>query len=257
MVGLPDASSRPVAQDGPMGAGDDTEVEWERDVQRLLVLGRDREAAEVAARHLTGRPPDRSPDHRATTTGAHAMGPLDQLDELGGLLGGVAAGIRPDQLGAPTPCAGFRVRDVLGHLIGGAHQLAAGFRGEEPTPLAGDPAAGDEVVERAGAALGELMGAIRSPGALDRTIASPFGELSGEAFARYVVLDGLVHGWDLATATGQDYRPSDELVAEAQACAQQMLVPAVRDGDTFADATEPPPGATPIERLAAFTGRTV
>ena len=29
-----------------------------------------------------------------------------------------------------------------------------------------------------------------------------------------------------------------------------------RDGDTFADATELPAGATPIERLVAFTGRT-
>ena len=48
------------------------------------------------------------------------------------------------------------------------------------------------------------MGAIRSPGALDRTVAAPFGDTPGEAFARFVVLDGLVHGWDLATATGQN-----------------------------------------------------
>lgn len=255
-MALPDAPAAGVAHDGAMGASDDVEA-WDRDVQRLLLLGRDREAAEAALRHLSGPPPDRSPDHRATTTGVHAMGPLDQLDELGGLLGGVAGGIRPDQLDAPTPCAAFRVRDVLGHMIAGATQFAAGFRGEEAPPPTGDPAEGDDVVARAGAALGELVGAIRSPGALDRTIASPFGELSGEAFARYVVLDGLVHGWDLATATGQGYHPSDALVAEADACAHQVLVPALRDGDTFAHATEPPDGATPIERLAAFTGRTV
>jgi hypothetical protein len=29
----------------------------------------------------------------------------------------------------------------------------------------------------------------------------------------------------------------------------------LRDGDTFAAAVEPPPPATPIQRLAAFTGR--
>jgi hypothetical protein len=31
----------------------------------------------------------------------------------------------------------------------------------------------------------------------------------------------------------------------------------LRDGDTFAAAVAPPPGATPIERLVAFTGRQV
>jgi uncharacterized protein (TIGR03086 family) len=69
-----------------------------------------------------------------------------------------------------------------------------------------------------------------------------------------VVLDGLVHGWDLATATGQAYEPPDELVAAAAAFARQAIDP-LRDGDTFADAVEPAPGASPIERLANYTGR--
>ena len=37
----------------------------------------------------------------------------------------------------------------------------------------------------------------------------PFGEVPGAVFARFVVFDGLVHGWDLATATGQTYAPAD------------------------------------------------
>jgi uncharacterized protein (TIGR03086 family) len=64
-----------------------------------------------------------------------------------------------------------------------------------------------------------------------------------------------VHGWDLAVATGQTYEPTDELVAEADAFARQAISPAMRDGDTFAAAVEAPPGASTIERLAAFTGR--
>ncbi len=183
------------------------------------------------------------------------MGPLEQLDELGPLLGRVASGITPDQLESPTPCADFTVRAVLGHMITGATQFAAGFRGAAPPELGSDVAEGSDVVARAGAALGDLVGAISSPGALDRTIASPFGALAGETFARFVVLDGLVHGWDLAVATGQDYEPSDVLVAEADAFAREAIAPAMRDGDTFAAAVEPPAGATAIERLAAFTGR--
>jgi uncharacterized protein (TIGR03086 family) len=86
-------------------------------------------------------------------------------------------------------------------------------------------------------------------------VASPFGEVSGDLFARFVVLDGLVHGWDLATATGQAYEPPDALVGEVEAFARGAIAPEMRDGDTFAGATEPPGDASPIERLAAFTGR--
>ena len=183
------------------------------------------------------------------------MGPLEQLDELEPLLGHVASGITPDDLDSPTPCANFTVRGVLGHMIGGATQFAAAFRGEPPPGCPRRRCRRRDVVARAGNALAGLMGAIRSPGALDRTVATPFGEMPGDAFARFVVLDGLVHGWDLATATGQTYEPSDTLVAEVDAFARQAIAPTMRDGDTFAAQVEPPESATPIERLAAFTGR--
>jgi uncharacterized protein (TIGR03086 family) len=177
------------------------------------------------------------------------MGPLEQLDQLAAPLGSVVAGITPDQLDNPTPCASFTVRGVLEHMIGGATVFAAAFRGEEP----GTPDAPD-VLAAFGPALGDLVAAISSPGALDKTIAAPFGEVDGESFARFVVLDGLVHGWDLAVATGQRYDPPDELVDAAFAFAREVVEP-LRDGETFAVAVDARAGATPIERLAAYTGR--
>ena len=185
------------------------------------------------------------------------MGPLDQLDHLEPLLGRVASGIAPDALQAPTPCANFDVRGVLGHMIGGATMFAAAFRGETPPATLPELADGAAVVAQAGTALAQLMTAIRSPGALERRVQAPFGEVPGDVFARFVVLDGLVHGWDIAVATEQEYEPPDELVAEVDAFARQAITPEMRDGDTFAAAVEAPPGASPIERLAAFTGRTV
>lgn len=180
------------------------------------------------------------------------MHPLDQLDSLAPALGGVTGDIARDQLGNATPCAALTVEGVLDHMVQGATLFAAAFRGE-PEPPAAEP--GDSL-DRIGPALGDLIDAMHSPGALDRTIRSPFGDMAGAEFARYVVLDGLVHGWDLARATGQAYDPPAEVVAEADAYARRVIDP-FRDGDTFAAATEPPAGATPIERLAAFTGRRV
>jgi uncharacterized protein (TIGR03086 family) len=230
---------------------------WAGELQQLIVHGRDREATELATRHLAGEQTATIPPPRGDITmeAPEAMEPLEQLDELEPLLGKVASGITAADLDAPTPCANFAVRGVLGHMIGGATQFAAAFRGETAPDVAADVAEGPDVIARAGNALAGLMAAMRSPGALDRTIASPFGAMPGHQFARFVVLDGLVHGWDLATATHQPYEPSDTLVAEADAFARNAIAPALRDGDTFADAVDPPVGATPIERLAAFTGR--
>jgi uncharacterized protein (TIGR03086 family) len=207
------------------------------DVAGLIEHGRDREAAALGA---------------APTKGPR-MDVLSRLDELGPVLAGAAGGISPAQLDDPTPCAGFTVRGVLEHMLGGAAAFAAAFRGEQPPA---DAALPEDLLGAFGPALTSLVEAIRSPGALDRDVAAPFGEVPGETFARFVVLDGLVHGWDLATATGQAYEPPDALVADVTAFAIDALPP-LRDGETFCEPTEPPASATPIERLAALTGRTV
>lgn len=179
------------------------------------------------------------------------MDPLTQLEQLGPVLGGVIAGVRPDQLDEPTPCAEFTVRGVLEHIIGGATMFAAAYRGEDPPePDFADPIAGAQ------AALSDLTASMDAPGALARTIPAPFGDTDGESFARFVALDGLVHGWDLATATDQTYDAPTELVIAATAFARQALDP-LRDGETFRPAVEPPSDATPIERLVAYTGRTL
>jgi uncharacterized protein (TIGR03086 family) len=103
--------------------------------------------------------------------------------------------------------------------------------------------------------MADLLDAMHSPGAGERIIAAPMGEVPGAAFARFVAFDGLVHGWDLATATGQAYAPADDLVEEVAAFAHQALAPEMRDGDVFAAETETPADASPLERLVAFSGR--
>lgn len=177
------------------------------------------------------------------------MDALKQLDEVGPLLGGVVGNLTPDQLDLQTPCAEFTVRGVLEHMVGGATMFAAAFRGE--TPPEADLS---EPLRDFGPALGDLLAAMSAPGAMDKRVAAPFGEVTGETFARFVALDGIIHGWDIATATGQPYDPPAGLVAEIERFARDFLDP-LRDGDTFADAVEPAPDATPIERLAAYTGR--
>ncbi len=181
------------------------------------------------------------------------MDPCTQLDEILPLLNELVAPLDEAQLDAPTSCTKFAVRDVLEHMIGGATMFAAAFRGDPPPDLS----AGGDVVVAFPAAMTELRQAVRSPGALERTIRAPFGEVPGDAFARFVALDGLVHGWDIATATGQPYNPPAAVVGEVDAFARQAISEDLRDGDTFAAPVDPPGGASPLVQLVAFTGRRV
>jgi uncharacterized protein (TIGR03086 family) len=226
-----DDRSRSAAHDDEV-TNTDRRAATAAEVTKLIELGRDREAAELATRGET-------------------MDPRDQLAEIGPLLGSVVGAITPDQLDNETPCAKFTVRGVLEHMIAGATLFTAAFNGTQP----GEPPTSD-VLAGFGPALTGLADAINAPGALDKTIDAPFGAMSGEAFARYVALDGMVHAWDMATATGQAIDPDPALVGELDDYAHQIL-DGMRDGDTFKPAVEPPADATPIERLAAYTGRNV
>lgn len=214
------------------------------EVTHLIELGRDREAAALAARRMI-RP--LQPNQGAP------MDPRDQLDEVLPLLNGLVASLGPSQLDAATPCTDFVVADILDHMIGGGTAFAAAFRGEVPPT---DVGAEDRVAAFPNA-MANLQSAVRSPGALDRTIAAPFGEVPGEAFARFVALDGLIHAWDIATATGQAFTPSVELVSAVDGFAHEAITADLRGSGAFGAPIEAPSGASPLEHLVAFTGRPV
>jgi uncharacterized protein (TIGR03086 family) len=166
----------------------------------------------------------------------------------------VGAGIDPSQLDRPTPCKDFTVSGVLAHMTGLASGFAPMFRGEEP-PANDAESDGASETARFDAAMAALLDAVQSPGALDRTIQTPGGAMPGAVFARLVAFDGLVHGWDLATSTGQRWDLDDGLVGEVDDFARQAITDQMRDGDAFALEQPAAEDATPIERLVAFSGR--
>jgi uncharacterized protein (TIGR03086 family) len=244
LVQAPDASAERVTEDGPMPNGLGPEPAWDDELNRLIQQGRDREAAELASHRL------------APLTQGAPMDPRTQLDEILPLLNELVAPLDGTQLDGPTPCAKFAVRNILEHMIGGATMFAAAFRGETPAAPS-EATSATPLVAAFPVAMAELLAAVHSPGALDRTIDAPFGTVPGETFARFVAMDGLVHGWDIATATGLPYHPPAAVVAEVDAFARQAISDDLRDGDTFAPAVEPPVGASPLVQLVAFTGRRV
>lgn len=182
----------------------------------------------------------------------------EQLAVLIPMLKQVGNGIQPGQYDDPTPCTAFTVRGVLGHMTDLASAYAPAFRGDASPADNGTPAADDlGRGARFQVAMDALLAAVKSPGALERTIDTPFGPMPGASFARLVAFDGLIHGWDLATSTQQVWNPPENVVTEVDAFARQAIAPEMRDGDTFAAEAQVPSDATALLRLVAFSGRPV
>lgn len=185
------------------------------------------------------------------------MEPTDQLCYVLPTFSSMVDRVEPDQLDNPTPCADFTVRDLLDHFIVLGGSFAYWFRGEEAPELTPPARNGKVPAAEVREVLDGVLAAAKSPGAMDRMISAPVGDMPGSTCARFVAFDCLVHGWDLATATGQEYQLPAELVATVDEFARSALTDDMRDGDTFKDATVAPDDAGPIERLAAFSGRSV
>lgn len=191
------------------------------------------------------------------TTTAQDIHPIDQLDVVLPALSDLVDGVRVDQLGAATPCDEFTVHDVLDHIIvlGGA--FAHLLRGEEPPATAAPAVYGRVPARELRTTMDDLLESVRSEGAMERIVDTPVGNLDGETFARMIAFDGLVHGWDIAVATGRPWRVDPTVVSAVGGFAEQALTDEIRATGMFAAATEPPVGASPLEELAALSGRRV
>jgi uncharacterized protein (TIGR03086 family) len=185
------------------------------------------------------------------------MHPIEQLSYILPTLSSIVDRIEPAQLDDATPCDNFTVHDILSHMIVLGGSFSYWFRGAEAPALEAPAKDGTVPAQRFRTTMDDLLGAAASPGALERLITAPVGEMPGDAFARLVAFDGLVHGWDLASSTGSSFEVPPAVVAAVDGFARGALSADMRDGDTFKEATTAPPDATALEQLAAFSGRSV
>lgn len=164
--------------------------------------------------------------------------------------------VRHEQLGAPTPCASWDVRALVNHFVGVPGRVGAVLTGEEVEDHA-DVTSGD-VLASYDEALARARRGFETPGAMERRVPTPFGEVPGAILLGMVTADQFVHGWDLARATGQPTDLDPELASRLLVRAQASITEAFRGEDgkaPFGPVVEPPEGASPADRLVAFYGR--
>lgn len=124
-------------------------------------------------------------------------------------------GIDDGQWEMPTPCDGWNVRDLLNHIVAG-NMWAAELAGGRTIADVGSVFDGDVVGRDPVAAYdrsAELAAtAFEAPGALDAPCAVSYGPVPGSVYAGHRLIDVFIHGWDLASATGQPTELDAQLV---------------------------------------------
>lgn len=170
----------------------------------------------------------------------------------------IVTGVDDDRLDRPTPCAGLTVADLLDHLAGLtlAFTLAAS---KEAMPGSGATFDGRRLAPgwrtEIPARLDRLAAAWSDPAAYaGMTLAGPL-EMPAEVAALVVLDEVVVHGWDLARATGQAYDPGDDAVLACLAFAEGFEVPEGAGEGPFGPPIRVPVDAPALDRLVGATGR--
>ena len=192
------------------------------------------------------------------------MDPREHLQRVSDLLSGLVEGTDAGRLDDPTPCEDFQVRDLIGHFTTGRFLFAADF--------AGDTARRDELLggmpERFGDLLGDdhlatyrdasatLDAAVDGIEDVEATADFFLGQMPIGAALETVSGDNLVHCWDLARSTGQDFDPPDDLVEATTAFFGVLITDDLRAVGSFGPEVEVPEDASALDRLLGFCGRT-
>lgn len=128
--------------------------------------------------------------------------------------------VGPDQWGLPTPCTGWTVQDLVNHVVGEERWTVPLMQGstieEVGTSLDGD-LLGEEPARAASAAAEEAVAVVDDRLPEGGKVHLSYGDEDKGEYIRQLCADHLVHGWDLAVATGGDTRMDPDLVADVAA----------------------------------------
>jgi uncharacterized protein (TIGR03086 family) len=197
--------------------------------------------------------------------GAAVLGPVD-FGPATRLLAGLVRGVREEQLETATPCGGISVGQLLDHIDGLSAAFAAAGR-KERLPDGGqarEPDAsrlGEDWRDRLPAGLDALAEAWRPQDAWEGTAVVGGLELPAPIAGASGLDEVLIHGWDLAVATGQHF-PAEgrDGMTEAVETAYAWVDSVVAQNPGGVPGLFGPPVTVPgdaplLDRLLGLTGR--
>ena len=113
---------------------------------------------------------------------------------------------------------------------------------------------GDDPIGFWNAARDDELTAVASLDSLDQMVHVSWGQIPASEYLTQVLIDHVVHGWDLARAIGADEQLSPELVEFCLEVARPME-PMLRSSGVFGEKVDVPEGAGPQAELLGLVGR--
>lgn len=187
---------------------------------------------------------------RTAGPGKPRMGPFDCASVTLAACLAVLRRLTKDDLARSSPCAAYTVGEVGQHvvrslvLLGSVAGLSAGL-------VAGSAA--ESLEEGVTVAAEAALAAWRRRG-LDGSVEVGRSTLPAGLAVEIIPMELLVHGWDMARATGSEIDVAPEVAGYVLGRARSLITSDKR-GRSFAAEVPAGPSATVLERLIAFTGR--
>jgi uncharacterized protein (TIGR03086 family) len=173
----------------------------------------------------------------------------------------VLENVKADQMNNDTPCASWKVKDVVNHIVAGSQWFGKSMdAGESQDDGLDADFSSQDYLSIYDDGVKNSVAAFGKPGALEKNVKLPFGEFPGAAFMGLATTDAFTHAWDLAKSTGQDANLNPELAAQLLDGAKASIPDQFRGEDgkmPFGPKLDAPAGASNADQLAAFLGRTV
>ncbi|MGV0644284.1 TIGR03086 family metal-binding protein [Mycolicibacterium sp. XJ2546] len=171
----------------------------------------------------------------------------------------VLATVTDDQLSAATPCADMRLDQLLAHIGGLALAFTAAARKDfgpltDTPPEVGAHPLDDDWRTSYPVRLAELAAAYADPSAWGGMTRAGGVDFPGEVGGLIALTEIVVHGWDVARATGQPY----DVDAATAAAVLPHVTNSAAEGPVeglFGPAVPVADDAPIVHRIIALTGR--
>lgn len=172
------------------------------------------------------------------------------------------AGVGDEMLDRPTPCPVYTLGDLLDHVAGAAVAFTAAAKKDlgdtTSRPPSGDASRlGDDWRTRIRRDLELLAAAWRDPAAWSGMTEAGGVQLPGEVAGLVVLDEMVVHGWDVARASGQAYECDPDLLEVVHGFVAQLSGPGQEElrSQMFGPVVEVPDDAPLLDRVIGLSGR--
>jgi len=161
------------------------------------------------------------------------------------------AAVPADRWDSETPCEEWSARDLVGHVVQ-TQGMFLGFIGKDVGDI---PTVGDDPLGAWNGARAKVQATLDDPEQAKTEFQGFSGKSTFEAGVnRFLCTDLVVHGWDLARATGLDEKIDPAELTKVKK-GMEAMGDALRGPGAFGPAVEPAPDADEQQRVLAFLGR--